>query len=291
MINAYQLLQIAILTLFLTACEKPEKPNQGAGLALVKIIQDFGVGEFTICEGADEVCIEPSLALNDLYNKDGSYINTTSNLAAFAGSGIGSIMRAVKFNDGKYIYAFFFARLNELDDLGKIASCHACSPSIGIVAYQFNNHQWAPFINAPVIGGYGTWKSLETHLKDQYEPLKIYSILPEKFLITVSGSYDSQSHKIDFMELIMIGNRWSKKAVHPLGSIITGKTNCSGNPSDWRDWSGDVSYTLEPDNEYPVVTINRVYKETCKNTMLKIPSEVFEFRYEQKKNKYVSSKE
>lgn len=285
-----KLLLIIAITFSLIACQKATSPSNGA--TSVKITQDFSVTDFTICEVVDgkTSCIYPSSALHDLYNKNGDYIDTVSNFMAIPHVGIGSIVRAVKFSDGKDIYAFFFTQLNEFDESGKIASCHACSPLLGIMAYQFHN-EWKPFLNKPIVGNYGAWGRIGFQSVDKFEPLNIYSLAPEKFLITVLGGDGGQGYNDTFIQLIMVGNGMSNKDVRSLGFITTGKTNCSGNASDWHDWRGEVSYAFESGNEYPLIKVKKVYQETCKDVELKIPSEVYEYKYDWKKNKYISTRD
>jgi len=248
----------------LGACKKIETPKP----VQVSHVSIETLSSFDVCNGDD--CVYKSEALRDLYQVQ----DTSANIAILPNLAIVSIIGSIKYSDVSDLYAVFIAQALQIQE-GKISTCHACTPILGLVIYQYHNG-WKLFARNATVKYFGAWGTISLATKD----IELVSRGTEKFIISLKSSSGGQGFTTETVDLISVdpNNKLVSPPIRPIGLVVTAEEDCHNSAGQGEDWTGDVKYDLSTDP--PIIGVIKKYRKNCTNEFVPTHRETLSYQYD-----------
>ena len=257
-----QVIFIIGLIVLLSGCDKNLPLSNKENIA--KNIQINSKAKFDIC--SDKACVNDSTVLGDLYPFKG--VKFIGSIGIIPNFGMFSIVKSIKYFDGKDEYAIFITQLNPFDDKGEIATCHVCSVNMGIAVYQKHN-DWKLFTKSIKLATIGEWGMLLGY--ESENAISIISGGVERFVIRMNSSSMGQGYASTYMNLVGISpkgvNQYSHPSITYLGSIETSESSSGSISPTGNDWIGDVSFEWDA-YPAPIIRLNKKYESKDKESVV-----------------------
>lgn len=257
-----QVIFIIGLTVLLSGCDK--NPPSSNKENITKNIQINSQAKFDIC--SDKACVNDSTVLRDLYPFKG--VEFIGSIGIIPNAGMFSVVKSIKYSDGKDEYAIYITQLNVFDNKGQIGSCHVCSVNMGIAIYQKHN-DWKLFAKSTNLATIGEWGMLLG-----YESENAVSIISggiERFVIRMNSSSMGQGYESTYMHLVGISpkgvNQFSHPSITYLGSIETSESSGGSMSPTGNDWIGDVSFEWDA-YPAPIIRLTKKYESKDKESVV-----------------------
>lgn len=248
--NKYTFLAVSLLGVFILAgCDQlPFFKKTGDDKVITK-----GIENFEVCK--DKSCVSGETALNDIYPR----MTSINNVGIYPNVGLFSLVKSIRYNDGKDLYAIFLTQLNPVSQ-GEISTCHACGAILGVAVYQYHNG-WKLFARSNTVAELGSWGSIPG---SGSWGVQFFSGGPENFIMGLEDGYLAQGYSVGGLQLIGVSPNGVNQFQSPmryLGSIATSASDCGTGNEKGNDWEGKVS--MDWQRYPPSVTVKKDYKKNC----------------------------
>ena len=205
-----------------------------------------------ICMGEDKDCVLEVTAFNDaLVNKSNLYLGRNLSLSNIdSHPSLDRVVASIKYQQDGDTYAIFLVE-HMLINNGSPDLCHACTPYMSVVVYQFHN-SWKLFATKLItdfdIGSWGYYNS-------KPDDIKILPAGKEHFYLALSNRDGGQGISIDTTEFIGV----MSNLIQNFGLIQTGYDDCGSDIKMCTPWTS--SYELKSENGNDVIYLNKKFKD------------------------------
>jgi len=277
-------MKLALMIVFvsmLAACGKGDGGN--SAMASKSSLEVKSPQDFEVC--VDKTCISEFTPLTELYAGNG--VDSIGSFGVMPGLGAFSIVKSIKYNDGKDWYAIFITQANIFQG-GGLSTCHACGAVLGIAIYQKHN-QWKLFAKSnrlKTIGSYG--RILGYPVADAVE---ISSGGAEKFIIALKSSDGGMGYTSGLLTLIgvsPVGVNQYESPIRYLGSITTSNSDCGTSAPQGDDWVG--SWTYDWSESPPNINLTKKFRKNCTDEVIKDSQLTIRYKYDGMANNYIAEK-
>jgi len=276
-----KLLLILAFVLMVVACGKEQGDKDAlsskAGIE-VKSPQNFDV-----C--LEKTCINELTPLMDLYAGNG--VDSIGSFGVMPGFGAFSIVKSIKYNDGKDWYAIFITQANIFQG-GGLSTCHACGAVLGVAIYQKHN-QWKLFAKSnklKTMGSYG--RVLGYPVADAVE---ISSGGAEKFIIALKSTDSGMGYSSGSLALIgvsPVGVNQYDSPIRYLGDLTTFNSDCGTSAPQGDDWVGTWNYDWS--ESPPIINFTKKFRKNCTDEVIKDSQLSTRYKYDGIANNYIAEK-